>query len=72
MVSYCANSDCGKPLHYFRDGKVFVFEVQPRGAGEKMSGHLEHFWLCGECSRSKTPVHEAAGIVKAVAKLPDI
>ncbi len=53
MVSNRANPKCAKPLHYLREGRIFVFDVQDRSvsaAGEKRSHHLEHFWLCGTCS----------------------
>jgi hypothetical protein len=53
MMNNCANPMCAKPLHYLREGRVFVFDVQNRaavGGDGKMSHHLEHFWLCGQCS----------------------
>jgi hypothetical protein len=73
MLNFCANPECGKPLHYLREGKVFLFHM-PNGAdgSEKTSGSPEHFWLCGECSKKKTLVQNAAGIVRAVEKLPTI
>jgi hypothetical protein len=38
-----------KPLHYLREGTVYIFEVSEPSAGP--GGHrLEHYWLCGECS----------------------
>ncbi len=38
-----------KPLHYLREGTVYIFEVADSNAGPV--GHrLEHYWLCGECS----------------------
>ncbi len=54
MVSNCANPKCGKPLHYLRDGRVFVFEVAGARLGPdgKRTRHLEHYWLCGDCSPS--------------------
>jgi hypothetical protein len=54
MVSNCANPKCGKPLHYLRDGRVFVFDsVKTQGDGTgKPIRSLEHFWLCGECSET--------------------
>lgn len=53
MVSNCANPRCAKPLHYLREGRVFVFDVQDRSvntAGGKKGHRLEHYWLCGNCS----------------------
>ncbi len=52
MVNNCANPSCNKPLHYLRDGRIFVFEVtgDAVGADGKRSRHLEHYWLCGDCA----------------------
>ncbi len=54
MVNNCANPKCNKPLHYLRDGRVFVFEVASAriGADGKRLRHIEHYWLCGDCSPS--------------------
>ncbi len=54
MVNNCANPKCNKPLHYLRDGRVFVFDVASArtGADGKRLRHLEHYWLCGDCSPS--------------------
>jgi hypothetical protein len=54
MVSNCANPKCAKPLHYLREGRIFVFKVQDasvKASSEKQSHHLEHYWLCGACSQ---------------------
>ncbi len=54
MVNNCANPTCNKPLHYLRDGRVFVFEVASARTGPdgKRLRHLQHYWLCGDCSPS--------------------
>ncbi len=54
MVNNCANAACNKPLHYLRDGRVFVFDVAGASIGPdgKRTRHLEHYWLCGDCSPS--------------------
>lgn len=54
MVSNCANPKCAKPLHYLRDGRVFVFDVQDKvtAANGKRTRKIEHFWLCGACSQT--------------------
>ena len=51
MVDKCANPKCNKPLHYLRDGRVFVFEVASANIGPdgKRMRHMEHYWLCGDC-----------------------
>jgi hypothetical protein len=53
MVSHCANPKCAKPLHYLREGRIFVFDVAGviADAEGKRSRRLEHFWLCGACSQ---------------------
>ena len=50
MVSQCANPECLRELRYLRDGKIYAFAV----SAANCSKSLEHFWLCGECSRSMT------------------
>jgi hypothetical protein len=54
MVNNCANPKCGKPLHYLREGRIFVFDLpnQISAVGGKKARRIEHFWLCGECSRT--------------------
>jgi hypothetical protein len=54
MMNSCANPKCGKPLHYLREGRVFVFDLpdQSTAVGGKKTRRIEHFWLCGECSRT--------------------
>jgi hypothetical protein len=51
MVNHCANPQCCKPLHYLREGRVYVFDVtRPvAGTGERSPRRMEHFWLCGIC-----------------------
>ena len=50
MVDYCANPKCMKPLHYLREGTIYIFEVMDAEAGTRSTHQLEHYWLCGECS----------------------
>jgi hypothetical protein len=53
MVSNCANPKCAKPLHYLRDGRIFVFDVSDKAAANgKKTRRIEHYWLCGACSRT--------------------
>lgn len=76
MVSRCANAECGAPFHYLREGKLFKFEVASHppehavGAGtrlvttKKSPTKIEHFWLCGNCSRQMTLRYQhATGVV---------
>jgi hypothetical protein len=57
MVNHCANPECCKPLHYLREGRIFVFDVPdplaPTRNG-KVVRRMEHFWLCGDCSDAYT------------------
>src|SRR5260370_32505542 len=50
MVSQCAKPDCRRELRYLRDGKIYIFAMST-GNGSKS---LEHFSLCGECSKKMT------------------
>jgi hypothetical protein len=54
MVNHCANPQCCKPLHYLREGRVYVFDVtRPASANsERTARRMEHFWLCGVCSEA--------------------
>lgn len=54
MVNHCANPQCCKPLHYLREGRVYVFDVtrSVSGNGERIARRMEHFWLCGVCSET--------------------
>lgn len=60
MVSNCANPGCAKPLHYLRDGRIFLFDVSTRqtGTGGKLLRRVEHYWLCGECSQTMLLVQQ--------------
>jgi len=69
MVSHCANPKCAKPLHYLREGRIFVFDV---AAGEadrngKPSRRMEHYWLCGVCSQTLAMEQSEDG-VRVVAR----
>jgi hypothetical protein len=53
MMNNCANPKCSKPLHYLREGRIFVFDVVAPVAPEGRRGHrLEHYWLCGPCAET--------------------
>jgi hypothetical protein len=65
MVNHCANPLCGKPLHYLREGRVYLFSgcIPAAGAEEHPHvSHLQHFWLCGVCSLTMTLVQDAQTI----------
>jgi hypothetical protein len=53
MVNRCANPKCGKPLHYLREGRIFIFDMPDPNAPEgTRNNRREHFWLCGPCSQT--------------------
>ncbi|HSY00952.1 MAG TPA: hypothetical protein VK819_02305 [Acidobacteriaceae bacterium] len=63
MVSNCANPKCGKPLHYLRDGRIFVFDVPDKvQANGKRLRRVEHFWLCGACSQTMAMTQSTEGV----------
>jgi len=48
MVNQCANPQCKRELHYFDEGRIYLFDLStPIGTKP-----IEHFWLCGTCSRT--------------------
>jgi hypothetical protein len=70
MVSNCANPGCGKPLHYLRDGRIYVFDTAALSTrpGHKRERHLEHYWLCGVCAQRLTLVQDGQGWVRILPK----
>lgn len=58
MVKNCANPKCGKPLRYLREGRIFVFNV----SDAKSTHRMEHFWLCGACSKTLRLEMTAQGV----------
>jgi hypothetical protein len=70
MLSKCANPSCSTTLHYLRSGKVFKFETQgPTLVNErKPVRKVEHFWLCGSCSETRTVTYDHALGVRVLEK----
>jgi hypothetical protein len=64
MVSYCANPDCRRELRYLRDGKIYQFVLSSKTGSKR----LEHFWLCGECSKTMILIRVDQSEVKTVGK----
>lgn len=63
MLNQCFNPDCRKPLHYLREGRVFVFGVQDSSDGANGDGsRLEHYWLCGPCAQKFGMAQDDKGI----------
>ena len=72
MVNNCSNSGCGKPLHYLREGRIFIFDVSagPSEPGAKRLRHLEHYWLCGGCSETMMMVQDGQGMIRVMVRPP--
>lgn len=51
MLKKCANPKCARPLHYLREGRIYVFQAEV-SSSERVVRRVEHYWLCGECSRT--------------------
>ncbi len=67
MVSFCANTACRKPLHYLREGKVYLFTRRDsRDKASRQSQPLEHYWLCGKCAKQWTLSIDVENGVKLV------
>jgi hypothetical protein len=64
MISQCANPDCRRELHYLRDGKIYQVVLSAKVGSKR----LEHFWLCGECSKSMILICVNKSEVKTVGK----
>lgn len=69
MVSQCANPECGKPLHYLRDGRIFLLEFEVRAADGDLGRRAEHFWLCGKCA-AEFEVKQSGPGVEVVRRFP--
>ncbi len=66
MVNHCANPTCHKPLHYLREGKVFLFSHENATGDSKLPQRMEHYWLCGICSKEYTLTCDTKEGVKLV------
>jgi hypothetical protein len=51
MFANCSNSECGVPFDY-REGQL-IRHCKPPSEGKSSADYhcVEHFWLCGSCSR---------------------
>lgn len=51
MFAKCSNLDCGVPFDY-REGQLIRSCGSPLDRQSPVDQHrVEHFWLCGSCSR---------------------
>ena len=67
MVNQCVNPACGKPLHYLREGKIFLFSHKQQPGDTKNLHRLEHYWLCGSCTKDWTLTSDEKNGVQLVA-----
>ncbi len=73
MLSKCANPACSTRFQYLRDGKLYQIDVDPTAqsaihlVGKKSARKVEHFWLCGNCSKHMTLAYQRG---KGVITLP--
>lgn len=65
MLNNCANPKCAKPLHYLREGRIFVFDAEVNGDARVHC--MKHYWLCGVCSQTMRLEKTVEG-VRAVLK----
>ena len=55
MIDQCENPQCAKPLHYLREGRIFIFDTGRTDIRCGESTHrIEHYWLCGCCAQLLT------------------
>lgn len=67
MLNNCANPQCAKPLHYLREGRIFVFDVTAEAG--TVPRRLEHYWLCGACSERFLIEREKGSSVRLVPRI---
>ena len=71
MVGRCANAECGVPFRYFREGKLFRFDLNVASTPVRIqldgaaSRRIEDFWLCDSCALKMTLVSEDGVGVRA-------
>ena len=61
MTTQCANSECGAPFRYFRNGKIFLIDFKANGATTSPIREMEYFWLCGDCSTKMRVTVDSGG-----------
>jgi hypothetical protein len=70
VLAKCANPTCSAPFRRLTEGKLFQVETQYPADDQRLSRknrlthHVEHYWLCSECARLVTlAFHEDRGIM---------
>jgi hypothetical protein len=84
MLSRCANSQCGKPFLRLREGKLFLVETDdsvtsgelaapPARRARPAQRHVEHYWLCEECTAQWTLIYtRESGVALAPLRRPAV
>ena len=54
MVNNCANSGCGKPLHYLREGRIFIFDASV-GTGNRAESARTAWSTIGSAEAARKP-----------------
>ena len=51
MITHCCNPDCRLPFN-FEEGRLVRFcKALPNDVSPESEHPVEHFWLCGGCSK---------------------
>ncbi len=59
MLNQCLNRGCSATFRYLYEGRIFTVErFVTSSDGTKTERQLEHYWLCGTCSKSMKVVVE--------------
>jgi hypothetical protein len=76
MLTHCANSSCRAAFDYRLGGLFFRFtkrearlQLSQEASSPNRTHEVEHFWLCGKCSKTHTLIWaDGAGVqLRAVA-----
>jgi hypothetical protein len=77
VVGKCANPECGVPFRYFREGKLFRFDLNAPSTLVRVQSdaethrRIEDFWLCGSCASKMTLISEdGVGVTTCPIPLP--
>jgi len=74
VISKCANPECSAPFQYLREGRLFRMDIVPdnfpmTANSSRPIRHVEHYWLCGPCSRSLTLILDKGQVITVPLKL---
>ncbi len=59
MLNHCLNPNCSALFRYLYEGRIFTVErCNTSAESGKTERQIEHYWLCGSCSKSMKVVIE--------------